>query len=212
MRDQAEVAAPRRPVFGLVRYDEDAHEAMAWVARVVSFVVAVSSWAVGPQAGLAATMGCVVLCAATWLIRPVAFRLVVVALALFVPLGTVIIPQITHNNRVAAQAEADRVAAEKPYTDAVNAVKTELKNRGFNVDTLSLDRNDMTRGEADLTFHVQRTTYAKVILIYRDGRWTVNCSAEGGPIDITADGNRLAVALNATGRCPAGLKKSAPTP
>lgn len=171
------VAPPKRqPVFGRVVYDEEFDHMLSWVARIIALFGAAAAWIwVGTWSGIAAAVGCMVIWVAVGYVRHWAFRLLVMVLAVAAPVGLVIGPQIAVNHRMAEQAAAARAAAEKPYTDAVSAAKANLQAQGFTVDKLSLNRSDLTQGDAHLVYNHGRTTYPKVILIRRvtGGRSTV---------------------------------------
>ncbi len=212
--DPAVAAPERQPVFGRVFYDEELDYMLAWAARIIPLFAAAAAWIwVGTWSGIAAAVGCVVIWVAVGYVQHWAFRLLAIVLAVVVPLGLVIGPQIGVNNRMAQQAAEARAAAEKPYTDAVSAAKANLQQQGFTVDKLSLNRSDLTQGYAYLVYNHGRTSYPKVILIKKGGRWTVNCPTASGPVDVAANGYELGELMYVAGECPAGFVPSTqPTP
>jgi hypothetical protein len=212
--DSTAIAPKRQPVLGRVYYNEDIDHMLSWVTRVVALFGVAAAWIwVGTWSGVAAVVGCVVIWAAIGYVKHWAIRLLVIVLAVALPVSLVIVPEIRANDHLAEQAAAARAAADKPYADAVVATKADLENQGFSVYKLSLNREDMTRGDAELRYNLQRgTSYASVILIMKGDRWTVNCpTATGELVDVNVDNYTVGRLLYVAGECPAGYVP-APTP
>lgn len=208
-RSEAPAAeAPGRRIFGGVEHGRDGRFLLGLLTVVGAFLTIVA-WFVDPKYGVVATCGLVVAPVAMCCIRPMAFRVTLVVV------GTLVMAVPFTLAAVAdTQARVAREAIERPKREAAEAVAREASEAvgamGFTVKTVQVDRGDPSRGTAVLDIWAGMSHEAHVVLVKVGGKWTVNCPADGGSIDITADNNKLAVALNATGRCPAGLKKSAP--